>query len=83
MPRYFFDVHDDLDIYDEEGMVLPDLDAARAEATTGLAEIGRDLLPRSGPQKTLRIVVRDECDQPLLEVSLEYAARQLAGLASR
>ena len=29
MPRYFFNVHDGVDLLDEEGTELPDLDAAR------------------------------------------------------
>lgn len=29
MPRYFFHLHDDVDVEDEEGQELPDLDAAR------------------------------------------------------
>ena len=32
MPRYFFDLHNDLDAPDPEGKELPDLDAAKAHA---------------------------------------------------
>ena len=32
MPRYFFHIHDDLDTEDDEGLELPDLDAAVAGA---------------------------------------------------
>lgn len=32
MPRYFFHLLDDLDVPDEEGTELPDLEAARAHA---------------------------------------------------
>ncbi len=32
MPRYFFNVHDGMDVEDEEGMELPDFRAARVEA---------------------------------------------------
>jgi len=32
MPRYFFDLHNDLDALDPEGKELPDLDAAKAHA---------------------------------------------------
>ncbi len=32
MPRYFLHLRDDLDVPDEEGFELPDLDAARTKA---------------------------------------------------
>lgn len=34
MPPYFFHLHNDVDAPDDEGVELPDLDAARAHATT-------------------------------------------------
>jgi hypothetical protein len=32
MPRYFFDLHNDIDAPDEEGRELPGFDAAKADA---------------------------------------------------
>ncbi|WP_129792365.1 hypothetical protein [Sphingosinicella sp. CPCC 101087] len=32
MPRYYFHLHNDMDVSDEEGMGLPDLEAAREQA---------------------------------------------------
>lgn len=32
MPRYFFDLHNDVDAIDREGVELPDLEAAKAHA---------------------------------------------------
>jgi hypothetical protein len=32
VPHYFFDLHNDIDVIDDEGRDLPDLDAARAHA---------------------------------------------------
>ena len=32
MPRYFFDLHNDMDAIDDEGVELPDLTAAKAHA---------------------------------------------------
>jgi len=32
MPRYFFDLHNDIDALDPEGKELPDLEAAKREA---------------------------------------------------
>jgi hypothetical protein len=35
MPYFFFHVHDDLETVDEEGLDLPDVEAARREALLG------------------------------------------------
>jgi hypothetical protein len=32
VPRFYFQLHDDFDVIDEEGLQLPDLEAARAHA---------------------------------------------------
>jgi hypothetical protein len=32
VPHYYFDLHNDIDVIDDEGRDLPDLDAARAHA---------------------------------------------------
>ena len=32
MPRFFFHLYDDMDVIDEEGVELPDAEAARAKA---------------------------------------------------
>jgi hypothetical protein len=32
VPRFYFNLHDDLDVLDDEGTELPNLDAARAHA---------------------------------------------------
>jgi len=32
VPRYFFDLHNDMDVIDDEGVELPDLDGALAHA---------------------------------------------------
>jgi hypothetical protein len=49
MPRFFFNVHDGVDILDDEGMELPGPDEARAQAiiTAGemLKEKGRAFWP--------------------------------------
>lgn len=60
MPRYFFDVHDDVDIVDTQGQDLPDLKAARHMAVQALTEAARDILPDDGPAKELVVVVRQD-----------------------
>jgi len=74
MPRFFFDVHDDIHVIDDVGIELPDLDAAKAEATRTLAEIAGELLPNDGTRKTLAINVRNESGQVVLKTSLNYVA---------
>ena len=74
MPRFFFDVNDDIHVIDDVGIELPDLDAAKAEATRTLAEIAGELLPNDGTRKTLAINVRNESGQVVLKTSLNYVA---------
>jgi hypothetical protein len=70
MARYFFDWRDN-DSFDEdvEGMELPDLAAARVEASRSLLEHARDILP-SVERQSLAIEVREESGKPLLSVIL-------------
>jgi hypothetical protein len=42
MPRYFFNIQDGKTILDDEGIELPDLDSARAQAVTSSGEMLRD-----------------------------------------
>lgn len=69
MTRYFFDVLTDGKMTsDDEGTILPDLDAARKEATFALADLARDTL-RSGGSPRLGIEVRTS-DGPAFEAAL-------------
>ena len=52
MPLYFFDVHDGVSASDDEGVVLPDLTAAKDMAARTLSEMAKDTLPGNGAQKT-------------------------------
>lgn len=77
MPRYYFDTRDDdLFIEDDEGLDLPDLDAARAQAAKGLAEMAIDVLP-SSIQRDMAVEVRDQ-RQLLLTTLLHFEAVVLA-----
>ena len=77
MPLYFFDSRDeDTFIQGGEGLVFPDAEAARDEATRALAELARDVLPGS-LRRELAIDVRDEHKQPLLRTSLVFEAVKL------
>ena len=42
MPRFYFHVEDDRTTLDQEGIVLPDIEAARQEAITAAGEMLRN-----------------------------------------
>jgi hypothetical protein len=74
MPRYFFGIHDDVDVTDHDGIELPDLRAARSEAARALAENAKDMLPGDGSAKTLEINVRDETGVVVLRAWLSFSS---------
>ena len=74
MPRYFFDIYDDIKVIDSDGLVLGDLTAARNEAARALAEAAKDLLPGDGPHKDLLISVRDDTGAVVLTAKLSFSA---------
>ena len=60
MSRYFFDTDDgDYRAQDDEGMELPDAEAARVAAVDALPDMARDKLP-DGDRRTFSVQVRDE-----------------------
>lgn len=72
MPHYFFDTRDGSQcIRDEIGLELNGIDAARDEATQGLADLARDALPGSA-RRELAIEVRDEADHMVLKAALWF-----------
>jgi hypothetical protein len=77
MPRYYFDIHDD-DLFtpDDEGVDLDGVEAARDEAARTLGEIARDVLPGS-LRRVLKVEVRDEDREPLLEARLVFEVARL------
>ena len=78
MTRYFFDTwDDDLFIEDDEGFEMPSLEAVRIEASRTLAELARDVIPRS-IKRTLIVKART-ADRSVLEARLVFEAFVLAG----
>jgi hypothetical protein len=72
MPHYFFDTRDGADlIRDEEGVELDGMEAARDEATRGLADLAKDALP-GAMRRELAVEVRDAGDQALLRAALWF-----------
>src|SRR4051794_20327375 len=72
MPRYFFDTRDGADfVRDEIGIELDGVEAARYEATRGLADFARDALPGS-VRRELAVECRDvtTCSGPLFGLRL-------------
>ena len=65
MPRYFFHLRDGFDLdEDDEGVELPDFEAARAEAFATVAEL-RDELRDAG---NIELEIADETGRRLLTV---------------
>lgn len=72
MIQYYFDiVIDDEVCVDEEGLLLPDLERAKREASLSLAEIARDRLRSTRSISRLSIVVRT-IDGPISEAFVQW-----------
>jgi hypothetical protein len=74
MPRYYFDIRDGEELIpDEEGMELPDLDAAFREAAYSLAEMSskKGRVVGSG----IAVVVRNASGNVMLDTALSWPSR--------
>jgi hypothetical protein len=72
MTRYFFDVLQDGKItFDDEGAILPNIEAARKEATLALADLARDTLRSEGSPR-VGIDVRTS-DGPAFEAAFQWS----------
>jgi hypothetical protein len=77
VPRYFFDFRDNGRLTsDDEGVECDGMAMVHREATRALAEIAKDMLPRSGAH-WLSIEVRDDADRPCLRAVLSFNVTQL------
>lgn len=65
MPRYYFDIYNDLDTIDEDGSEFADLDAAIASAIRGARSIAADHVMHGRLTRHDRIEILD-CDRKLL-----------------
>jgi hypothetical protein len=71
MVRYFFDViADGALVRDEEGMILPNMDAAQREASQSLADLAREIIRTKRPP-ILTISVRTS-EGPVCEASFQW-----------
>jgi hypothetical protein len=72
MSRYFFNIRDGYDLdEDDEGIELPDIEAARAEALATVEEL-RDQLADAG---NIELEITDETGRRLLTVPFFRRAR--------
>lgn len=69
MPKFYFDVHDDVDVEDEEGVILPDEGAARSFALNAVRELACDELRHGRLNLKHLIAVKDENGRALFTVS--------------
>ena len=76
MPRYFFDLHNDLDSGDEEGKVLPDDEAARAHGIAEAVEMVAAAAKEHGKIDLGHwIRIRSEDSQTVAKIRFDEAVR--------
>lgn len=68
MPRYFFHLHNDVEVEDEDGVDLPDLEAVRAEALKAARDLMAEDVKRGKLTLSHRIEIRDQAGEPVLTV---------------
>ena len=77
LPRYFVDVQDGDDIYqDDLGSELKDFEQARQEALASLAQIARDNLMEGAGRECI-VTIRNECGTSLYRATLAFYDREL------
>lgn len=75
MPRFFFDVHDDLDTFDEDGRELADARSAKAEAISGARSLASEQVTKGYLNLGHLIQVCDENRKPLFTVTFDEAVK--------
>ena len=79
MPRFFFDIDDGTRrTHDDDGTVLPDLEAVRREAISVLPDLAREELP-DGDHHIFSCDVRDESGAVIFTASLSLKAEWKSG----
>jgi len=74
MMRFYFDIREaGRVIPDEEGVVLPDMEAVQREATQSLVEIARDAIRNHGRDGPLELAIEARTDNgPILQAKLVF-----------
>ena len=73
MPRFFFNVYDDVVAADEEGVLLPSFDAARLKALEGARALMADQVTRGYLVRSHWIDVIDEAGAIVLHLPFREA----------
>lgn len=74
MPRYFFDVHDDIETLDEAGLEFPSLEVAREQAIEDAREMASEGIRRLGRVDLDHFIdVRDEAGEVMLTLTFRQA----------
>jgi hypothetical protein len=75
--RYFFDIRDDFyAAVDDEGLELPDFNAARREAVRVATAIARDVFAADGAEIT--VTIRSE-EESLFDINITLRTKDLRG----
>ena len=78
MPRFFFDVREGPRfVPDEDGLELPDVDAAEHEAAEAAASFERDMLSK-GDVRDVSVEVRNEHGQRVITVTVTMQVERVA-----
>lgn len=75
MPRFFFNVHDDVVVIDDDGIELADAEAARVAALSGARALMCDQVKTGRLSLHHRIEVVDESGEPVLSLPFGDAVR--------
>ena len=79
MPRFFIDTHDDdMFVEDDQGLDLPNAEAAQKIALAALPDMARDRV-QDGKHRTFCASVRDEAGTSLYKATLTLSGEWGAG----
>ncbi|HEX5183406.1 MAG TPA: hypothetical protein VFW19_09680 [Allosphingosinicella sp.] len=73
MPRFYFHVYNDIVAIDEEGLELPDIEAARMQAMESARELVCEGIHKGHLNLDHRIEVEDEDHKPVLTLTYRDA----------
>jgi hypothetical protein len=79
MPRYYFNIMNGRPLVDREGVELPDVAAARKEATRYAIDLVRGRSEFSGWKNVENVVVTDEHGVEVLTVTFPKSAAERCG----
>ena len=68
MPRYYFDLHNDMEVVDEEGREFPGPDAAKADTIRSARELLAEDVMGGRIKLSHRIEVRDQAGVQLFAI---------------